>query len=37
MLDQVGRQGFTELTAIMSYYAMLSFNTNAVELNLPPK
>ena len=37
MLGQVGRQGFTELTAIMGYYAMLSLNTNAVELDLPPK
>ena len=34
-LDQFGRQGFAELTALMGYYAMLSFNANAVELDLP--
>ena len=35
VLDQFGRQGFAELTALMGYYAMLSFNANAVELDLP--
>ncbi len=34
-VDQFGRQGFAELTALMGYYAMLSFNANAVELDLP--
>ena len=34
-LDQFGRQGFAELTTLMGYYAMLSFNANAVELDLP--
>ena len=34
-LEQFGRQGFAELTTLMGYYAMLSFNANAVELNLP--
>ncbi len=34
-LDQFGRQGFAELTALMGYYAMLSFNANAVVLDLP--
>ena len=34
-LDQFGRQGFAELTGLMGYYAMLSFNANAVELDLP--
>ena len=33
--DQFGRQGFAALTALMGYYAMLSFNANAVELDLP--
>ena len=35
VLDQFGRQGFVELTTLMGYYAMLSFNANAVELDLP--
>ena len=35
VLDQFGRQGFAELTALMGYYAMLSLNANAVELDLP--
>ncbi len=35
VLDQFGRQGFAELTTLMGYYAMLSFNANAVELDLP--
>ncbi|MCH7622350.1 MAG: carboxymuconolactone decarboxylase family protein [Chloroflexi bacterium] len=35
VLDQFGRQGFAELTALMGYYAMLSFNANAVVLDLP--
>ena len=34
-LDQFGRQGFAELTGLMGYYAMLSFNANSVELDLP--
>ena len=34
-LDQFGRQGFAELTGLMGYYAMLSFNANAVVLDLP--
>jgi len=34
-LDQFGRQGFAELTTLMGYYAMLSFNANAVVLDLP--
>ena len=35
VLDRFGRQGFAELTTLMGYYAMLSFNANAVELDLP--
>ncbi len=35
VLDQFGRQGLAELTTLMGYYAMLSFNANAVELDLP--
>ncbi len=35
VLDQFGRQGFAELIALMGYYAMLAFNANVVELDLP--
>jgi 4-carboxymuconolactone decarboxylase len=35
VLDQFGRQGLAELTALLGYYAMLSLNANAVELDLP--
>ena len=34
-LEQFGRQGFAELTTLTAYYAMLSFNANAAELDLP--
>ena len=34
-LEQFGRQGFAELVGLMGYYAMLSFNANAVVLDLP--
>ena len=35
VLEQFGRQGFAELVGLMGYYAMLSFNANAVVLDLP--
>ena len=34
-LEQFGRQGFAKLVGLMGYYAMLSFNANAVVLDLP--
>ena len=34
-LDQVGAQGLTELTTLMGYYALLAFNANAFEIDLP--
>ena len=34
-MEQFGRQGFAELVGLMGYYAMLSFNANAVVLDLP--
>ena len=30
-----GRRGLAELTTLMGYYAMLAFNTNAFEVELP--
>ena len=35
-LAQFGARGLTELTTLMGYYAMLAFNVNAFEVNLPP-
>ena len=34
-LDQFGPQGLTELTTLMGYYALLAFNANAFEIDLP--
>ena len=34
-LDQCGAQGLTELTTLMGYYALLAFNANAFEIDLP--
>ena len=34
-LDQLGAQGLTELTTLMGYYALLAFNTNTFEIDLP--
>lgn len=34
-LDQFGAQGLTELTTLMGYYALLAFNANAFEIDLP--
>ena len=33
--EQFGAQGLVELTTLMGFYAMLAFNTNAVELDPP--
>jgi 4-carboxymuconolactone decarboxylase len=34
-LAQFGPQGLVELTTLMGFYAMLAFNTNAVDLGWP--
>jgi len=34
-LDQFGPQGLTKLTTLMGYYALLAFNANAFEIDLP--
>ena len=34
-LARFGSQGLTELTSLMGYYAMLAFNVNAFEVELP--
>ena len=34
-LDQFGPLGLTELTTLMGYYALLAFNANAFEIDLP--
>ena len=34
-LDQFGPQELTELTTLMGYYALLAFNANAFEIELP--
>jgi 4-carboxymuconolactone decarboxylase len=34
-LDQFGAQGLSELTTLMGYYALLAFNANAFEIDLP--
>ncbi|MBM3941410.1 MAG: carboxymuconolactone decarboxylase family protein [SAR202 cluster bacterium] len=34
-LDQFGAQGLTELTTLMGYYALLAFNANAFQIDLP--
>lgn len=36
-LEQFGPQGLTELTTLMGYYALLAFNANAFEINLPER
>ncbi len=35
-LDQFGAQGLTELTTLMGYYALMSFNANALDIDLFP-
>ena len=34
-LTQYGVQGLAELTNLMGYYALLAFNTNAFEVEIP--
>jgi 4-carboxymuconolactone decarboxylase len=34
-LDQFGPQGLVELTNLMGYYALLAFNANAFQIDLP--
>jgi len=34
-LQQFGAQGLSELTTLMGYYALLAFNANAFEIDLP--
>jgi 4-carboxymuconolactone decarboxylase len=34
-LNQFGARGLTELTTLMGYYALLAFNANAFEIDLP--
>jgi hypothetical protein len=34
-LDHCGAQGLTELTTLMGSYALLAFNANAFEIDLP--
>jgi 4-carboxymuconolactone decarboxylase len=34
-LEQFGASGLTELTTLMGYYALLAFNANAFEIDLP--
>jgi hypothetical protein len=34
-LEQFGAQGLTELTTLMGYYALLAFNANAFEIDVP--
>lgn len=34
-LDKFGPQGLTELTTLMGYYAMLAFNANSFQIDLP--
>ena len=36
-LAQFGVRGVTELTNLMGYYALLAFNVNAFEVDLPPE
>jgi 4-carboxymuconolactone decarboxylase len=35
--DQFGAQGLAELTTLMGYYAMLAFNANSFQIDLPEK
>ena len=35
-LAQFGTRGLTELSSLMGYYALLAFNVNAFEVELPP-
>ena len=35
VLSHLGAQGLVELTTLMGFYAMLAFNTNAVDLDMP--
>jgi len=34
-LTQFGALGVTELTTLMGYYALLAFNANAFEIDVP--
>ena len=34
-MEQFGVRGLTELTSLMGYYALLAFNINAFEVELP--
>lgn len=34
-LEQFGARGLTELTTLMGYYALLAFNANAFEIDVP--
>ena len=34
-LGQFGARGLTELTTLMGYYALLAFNANAFQIDLP--
>jgi 4-carboxymuconolactone decarboxylase len=36
-LDQFGPQGLAELTTLMGYYALLAFNANAFQIDLPER
>ena len=36
-LEQFGAQGLAELTTLMGYYAMLAFNANSFQIDLPEK
>ena len=36
-LAQFGVRGVTELTNLMGYYALLAFNINAFEADIPPE
>jgi hypothetical protein len=35
VLSHLGAQGLVELTTLMGFYAMLAFNANAVDLDMP--
>lgn len=36
-LEQFGAQGLAELTTLMGYYALLAFNANAFQIDLPER
>jgi hypothetical protein len=35
VLSHLGAQGLVELTTLMGFYALLAFNANAVDLDMP--